>query len=540
MMSWAKPAVTSPSPSARCAHTAVLTVNLYIFGGWNGTRMLADLHVLHPDTMTWSRPVTTGDTPSVRAGHTTTGVGTKLFVFGGGNGYHYLNDLYILDTETMTWSRAYVTGTSPAARSRHTATLVGTKLFVIGGGDDSRVYNDVYILDTETMSWSRPEPNGTMFVARWGHTATMVGNKLYVFGGHDGQRMLNDLNILDPETMTWSQSAVKGVIPTPRAGHTANMVADKLIFFGGGDGVRMFNELYILDPSTLAFTRPTLAGVAPTGRCAHTTTLWEGKLLIFGGGDGGRRFKDLYVLDAESFLKNETDSVAKKKSNKRQQKRHDEKTKTRDIASWLESCGMKKYYDLFVREEIDISVLPYVTEQHLEKIGVTSLGARLQLVNAINQYKQELSLERKEGDTTHNEQKTGGGPQHQSTDSVSLKHSLDALTNAVNRLTEMVTAHHKATLAAAASASLHARPLAMPTPNRIHPTILTANHPIHNANNANGPAPTPSAVPVPITTPIILNPNVAPPPTNVTNGQPPVTIVPAANNLHQADAITTK
>jgi len=39
-----------------------------------------------------------------------------------------------------------------------------------------------------------------------------------------------------------------------------------------------------------------------------------------------------------------------------------------------------------------VSVLPFVTEQHLEKIGITSLGARLQLVNAINQHKLELSL----------------------------------------------------------------------------------------------------------------------------------------------------
>jgi hypothetical protein len=46
-MNWLRPTVTSASPSARCAHTAVLSGNLYIFGGWNGTRMLSDLHVLH-------------------------------------------------------------------------------------------------------------------------------------------------------------------------------------------------------------------------------------------------------------------------------------------------------------------------------------------------------------------------------------------------------------------------------------------------------------------------------------------------------------
>jgi hypothetical protein len=61
-----------------------------------------------------------------------------------------------------------------------------------------------------------------------------------------------------------------------------------------------------------------------------------------------------------------------------------------DIVGWLDSWGMKKYVELFVREEIDMSVLPFVTEHHLERIGITSLGSRLQLVNAILMLKQEV------------------------------------------------------------------------------------------------------------------------------------------------------
>lgn len=168
---WTRPSATGSAPSARCAHaTAAAGGKMVIFGGWNGGRMLNDLHLFQPDTMTWSRPITTGEPPGPRAGHTITAVGNRVFVFGGGDGSHYLNDLHVLDlgelrlrrtlrdadalsppTESSSWSQAYVAGTSPAARSRHTATLIGTRLFIIAGGDDSRVYNDVYVLDTSAQ-----------------------------------------------------------------------------------------------------------------------------------------------------------------------------------------------------------------------------------------------------------------------------------------------------------------------------------------------------------------------------------------------------
>ena len=50
-MSWTRPAVAgSGAPSARCAHSAELAGKLFIFGGWNGQRMLNDCSVLHLGT----------------------------------------------------------------------------------------------------------------------------------------------------------------------------------------------------------------------------------------------------------------------------------------------------------------------------------------------------------------------------------------------------------------------------------------------------------------------------------------------------------
>jgi len=344
-MSWNRPSVSGPAPSARCAQATTSCDNgkLFIFGGWNGTRMLNDLQVLHFDIepMTWSKPVTTGVVPGPRAGHTMTSVGASLYVFGGGDGNHYLNDLHILNTETMAWSQAYVAGTSPAARSRHTNVAVGTRLYVFGGGDDARVYNDLYILDTDTMSWSRPVVKGIPPTARWGHTCTLIGDgKLLIFGGHDGANMLNDIHILDTSTMCWSNisslsKTTEGqsiTIPSPRAGHTATLVAKKVLVFGGGDGIKILNDTWFLDPITLQWMRPTISGTAPAGRCAHTATLIEEKLIVFGGGDGGRRFKDLYILDVDQVLKTEELKRVKAKKVVKQQliqqkKSHQDKLK---------------------------------------------------------------------------------------------------------------------------------------------------------------------------------------------------------------------
>eukprot|EP01118_Nematostelium_gracile_P014914 TRINITY_DN5893_c0_g1_i1.p1 TRINITY_DN5893_c0_g1~~TRINITY_DN5893_c0_g1_i1.p1 ORF type:complete len:479 (-),score=121.39 TRINITY_DN5893_c0_g1_i1:67-1503(-) len=443
-MSWNRPSVTGPAPTARCAHTTCAcgddagSFKLLIFGGWNGTRMLNDLHILYTERMTWSRPITTGSTPGQRAGHTMTSVGTKLFIFGGGDGYHYLNDLHLLDTETMAWSQAYVTGTSPAARSRHTATLIGNKIYVFGGGDDSRVYNDLYIFDTETMSWSRPPTKGDPPVARWGHTTTLIDDdKLLVFGGHDGNKMLNDIFELEVSTLTWNAVQQKpasagpdGVVPipacaTPRAGHTATYFGKRVLIFGGGDGVKILNDAWFWDPSTSQWSVVNIGGTAPPSRCAHTSTVLENKLIIFGGGDGGRRFKDLYTLDLDQVLKSEEKRIKNAKKAIKQRKNHLEKSKSadgekpKDISTFLSSLGMKKYLEKFVEQEIDMDTLPYLTENHLERLGVPTLGARLRVLAAIQNLKEEKQTDMNEFSQT-------------------LKESVESLTLSTNRLADLV------------------------------------------------------------------------------------------------------
>ena len=54
-----------------------------------------------------------------------------------------------------------------------------------------------------------------------------------------------------------------------------------------------------------------------------------------------------------------------------------------DLGGWLRSLGLGKYEAAFRDNEIDETVLPSLTEEHLKQLGVTALGHRLKLLDAI-------------------------------------------------------------------------------------------------------------------------------------------------------------
>jgi len=53
-----------------------------------------------------------------------------------------------------------------------------------------------------------------------------------------------------------------------------------------------------------------------------------------------------------------------------------------EIADWLDKLGMSEYTQRFVENRIDFSVLPDLTDQDLEKMGVV-LGDRRKILRAI-------------------------------------------------------------------------------------------------------------------------------------------------------------
>src|SRR6516165_5137402 len=53
------------------------------------------------------------------------------------------------------------------------------------------------------------------------------------------------------------------------------------------------------------------------------------------------------------------------------------------ISDWLEKLGLSEYAQRFAENHIDFTILPDLTDQDLEKIGVASLGHRRKLLSAI-------------------------------------------------------------------------------------------------------------------------------------------------------------
>src|SRR6476619_311557 len=54
-----------------------------------------------------------------------------------------------------------------------------------------------------------------------------------------------------------------------------------------------------------------------------------------------------------------------------------------DIVVWLRSLGLGKYEAVFRENEIDEAVLPNLTAEDLKELGVSALGHRRKLLDAI-------------------------------------------------------------------------------------------------------------------------------------------------------------
>ena len=62
-----------------------------------------------------------------------------------------------------------------------------------------------------------------------------------------------------------------------------------------------------------------------------------------------------------------------------------------DVVAWLRSLGLGKYEAVFRENEIDETVLPSLTEEHLKQLGVTALGHRVKLLDAVAALRSDAS-----------------------------------------------------------------------------------------------------------------------------------------------------
>src|SRR5580704_2784148 len=62
-----------------------------------------------------------------------------------------------------------------------------------------------------------------------------------------------------------------------------------------------------------------------------------------------------------------------------------------DVVVWLRSLGLGKYEAAFRENEIDETVLPSLTHETLKELGVTAVGHRVKLLDAIAALRNDAS-----------------------------------------------------------------------------------------------------------------------------------------------------
>eukprot|EP01054_Gregarina_sp_Poly1_P006421 Gregarina_sp_Poly_1__6420@NODE_3428_length_1103_cov_8_534749_g2171_i0_p1_GENE_NODE_3428_length_1103_cov_8_534749_g2171_i0NODE_3428_length_1103_cov_8_534749_g2171_i0_p1_ORF_typecomplete_len264_score33_77Kelch_3/PF13415_6/14Kelch_3/PF13415_6/1_8e12Kelch_3/PF13415_6/7e09Kelch_3/PF13415_6/1_2e06Kelch_4/PF13418_6/4_7e12Kelch_4/PF13418_6/0_001Kelch_4/PF13418_6/5_2e10Kelch_2/PF07646_15/7_6e10Kelch_2/PF07646_15/0_00011Kelch_2/PF07646_15/7_7e10Kelch_6/PF13964_6/4_2e11Kelch_6/PF13964_6/0_00027Kelch_6/PF13 len=173
----------------RAAHSADLIgdSHLVVFGGWNGTEALSDLHILDLHDLTWRKVDASGAVPSKRNNHASAVFAHRLYVHGGHDGTRWLTDFYCIDLSSQI-STDDITSPTRSGRS------------------DGEI-------DTTKPLWIQPAAHGKIPRPRACHTLSRVRRKLYMFGGYDGTHCFNDIEVLDLESFAWITATVKGCVP---------------------------------------------------------------------------------------------------------------------------------------------------------------------------------------------------------------------------------------------------------------------------------------------------------------------------------------
>eukprot|EP01112_Ceratiomyxa_fruticulosa_P000175 TRINITY_DN1018_c0_g2_i5.p1 TRINITY_DN1018_c0_g2~~TRINITY_DN1018_c0_g2_i5.p1 ORF type:complete len:592 (+),score=135.87 TRINITY_DN1018_c0_g2_i5:256-2031(+) len=430
-MTWSSPPLKGVPPSPRWGHsTAFLPPSqLIVFGGYSGGNRMNDVHILNIDTFTWTRVPNVGrsgneDIPSPRAGHTATLVGRHMLVMGGGNGRVFC-DMYCLDTETLRWWKI---GFSAPPLCAHSASL-GTdgKLYCFGGGDGIHCFNQLYILENtvellEALYQAIPIPSAKTTQQKISPkgkaiespppapsntttpTSTNQNNNNNNNNNHTQNQNQNNHN--NHNSSPHSSNSSPNSSPRKRGGSrqrhsqevkNLNLVsADLTISENTTNTAPSQSLLRISIPENLK----TLDNFSPPQTpSSQSTQQQQGRWTRSPSSSTHSTPSSTPNATPPSSPRTEiVKTGGRKRSNSKSKNSNNNNNSNNgnslsasatlsdvpeDIAGWLSSIGMSKYIPRFVAEEVDLTILNMITDSHLKLIGVSTLGDRLRILNAI-------------------------------------------------------------------------------------------------------------------------------------------------------------
>lgn len=331
-MRWYQPAVKGTPPGPCNMHSAdyvPLKKEVFVFRGGNGREYLNDLHALDVDTFTWRQVETNGAVPQQRANHSSamleeTG---ELFIFGGWNGTERLNDIHILDTATSTWTCPYIGGVLPHPRAGMTLTALRGRIYLFGGsGTSSKCFQDLQILDRKEMAWLDVTPyernSGSrqryerdrdhhsdndacapQQQSRWRPASNSYDRhnrsdnmleSTYNFTQNEGQAAVDPMSDLVPTAdSAGTQNACRGDEFAPYRADWRSR--DLAVHPRSADAVMASPNPN--DEDTIPAI--ILHGRGPGRRAGHTATAMGRHIFVFGGSCGSNYLNDFFVLDTD-------------------------------------------------------------------------------------------------------------------------------------------------------------------------------------------------------------------------------------------------
>ncbi len=422
------PCMTSGTvPSARAGHAACAVSDklMAVMGGASGGAEghLNDLFVLDCETFEWARKEAKADAPAPpgRSRHAMECVGGVLYVFGGADEKDDFGDVWLYHLAESRWSKAATTGPAPGPRWGLTAVAVKKKIYVWGGqrtrpsqsAEETASLQHMYVLDTVTMAWETVASVGPAPIARGGHTCCLFGERfLGFFGGGDGVILCNDCFCFDTLSNEWIQLALGtySMMLPPRWAHAAVAMDGQMVVSGGANGPISYGEIISVAFDLLVAKA---FGEKITGPVDLTTPMLERVLAerpTLSAGPASPHLSRSVTPDevvnsaAVAAMAVATASLAtglpplgtpserfssppptSGSSSPLRQIRGD------PIVLWLRSIGGEELIPLFLAENITMRMVPHLTEEHLEELGIASLAGRLTVLSGIAQLRASSS-----------------------------------------------------------------------------------------------------------------------------------------------------
>jgi N-acetylneuraminic acid mutarotase len=233
-------------------------------------------------------------------------VGRRLYIVGGSDGKRSLADTIILTRLGRRWE--WLRGPAlPAPRVHAVAVSVGTRIFVIGGAADGELkgdlFRDVLVFDVSRPDLGWQSRRALPGAGRADSAAVAYGGKVYLFGGlerrSDGTRPCDDALVYDPAGDRWKRLPD---VPCAGAGWRAASLGGPIFLMGGkvvwpitdGRGPGATDQTVSFDPVAEAFSP---AGKLPLQLTNFALAAVSGdRVLLAGGADTTGQATNLALL----------------------------------------------------------------------------------------------------------------------------------------------------------------------------------------------------------------------------------------------------